>query len=118
MLVNRKNIEGTIVRAPGMLYQDRGLDSISNLYVIKIVNKTSHDIPLKLRLEEMPGSIAPIQGEIINVKKEAQAQASFFIILPKQTIKHRKTMVKIGLYESGKPIDVLSTNFMGPFSTF
>lgn len=118
MLITRKNIDGTIVRAPGMLYQERGTDSISNLYVIKIVNKTIRDIPVELRLENAPGRIIEAQGQNITVKKEGQGQASFFIILPKSFINQRKITLKVGLYEANEKINVLQTTFMGPFSKF
>jgi cytochrome c oxidase accessory protein FixG len=118
MLITRKNIDGTIVRAPGMLYQERGTDSISNLYVIKIVNKTIRDIPVELRLENAPGRIVEAQGQNITVKKEGQGQASFFIILPKSVINKRKTTLKVGLYEANGQINILQTTFMGPFSKF
>ncbi len=118
MLITRKNVDGTIVRAPGMLYQERGTDSISNLYVIKIVNKTIRDIPVELRIENAPGRIIEAQGQDIIVKKEGQGQASFFIILPKSFINERKTTIKVGLYEAGEQINILQTNFMGPFSKF
>lgn len=118
MLITRKNIDGTIVRAPGMLYQERGTDSISNLYVIKIVNKTVRDIPVELRIENAPGRIVEAQGQDIKVKKEGQGQASFFIILPKSFINERKTTIKVGLYEAGEQINILQTNFMGPFTKF
>lgn len=118
LLLSRKDVDGTIVRAPGMLYQERGEDSISNLYVIKIVNKTLKDIPLTLRLESAPGRIIEAEGRDIMVKKEDQGKGSFFIILPRNYISKRKTGLKIGLYEGDRKITALSTNFMGPFNRF
>lgn len=115
MLVTRKDIDGTIVKAPGMLYQEHGTDSISNLYTIKIINKTLFDIPVTLRLENMTGTINLAEGKSIPVKKEEQGKASFFVVLPKKSISERKTKLQIGLYEGDKKISVISTNFMGPF---
>lgn len=116
LLVTRKDIGGTIVRAPGMLYQERGTDSISNLYTIKIVNKTIKDIPLELKLEGAPGRIIQAEGKDILVKKEDQGKGSFFIVLPKNFINKRKTALKVGLYEGNRKISTLTTNFMGPFN--
>src|SRR5690606_1725870 len=39
LLITRKDVDATIMRTPGMLYQERGTDSISNLYNIKVANK-------------------------------------------------------------------------------
>ncbi len=118
LLVTRKNIDGTIVRAPGMLYQERGEDSLSNLYTIKVVNKTLLDIPVTLKLESGAGRIIEAEGRSIQVKKEEQGKGSFFIVLPKSSIRERKTPLKIGLYDGDKLITVLKTNFMGPFTKF
>jgi len=117
LLSTRKDVDGTIIRAGGMLYQERGTDSISNLYNIKIVNKTIHDIPVTLRLEGTPGSIIEAEGREIQVKKEEQGKGSFFIVLPRNFIKDRKTKLMVGLYEGNKRITVLKTNFLGPFTT-
>jgi len=114
LLLSRKDVDATIMRTPGMLYQERGKDSISNLYTIKIANKTIHNIPLQLRLEDAPGSILTIGGRYIPVKKEEEGAGNFFIILPKQTIRQRKTSLRIGLYEDNKKIDEIRTNFLGP----
>jgi cytochrome c oxidase accessory protein FixG len=118
LLITRKDVDGTIVRAAGMLYQERGEDSISNLYVIKVVNKTIKDIPLTLKLEEAPGRIMEAEGRAILVKKEDQGKGSFFIVLPKDYINKRKTELKVGLYEGDRKITTLTTNFMGPFNRF
>jgi cytochrome c oxidase accessory protein FixG len=42
LLVTRKDVDATVMRTPGMLYQERGTDSISNLYNIKLANKTAY----------------------------------------------------------------------------
>ncbi|MBK5272773.1 MAG: 4Fe-4S dicluster domain-containing protein, partial [Bacteroidia bacterium] len=114
LLISRKDVDGTIVRAAGMLYQERGLDSISNLYTIKIINKTVKDIPVTLQLEQTPGRIIEVEGQAIQVNKEAQGKGSFFIVLPRNTIKKGKTALQVGVYEGNKKITTLKTNFMGP----
>ena len=118
LLVSRKNVDGTIVRAPGMLYQERGKDSISNLYVVKVINKTRQDIPITLRVENAPGRIIEAEGRSIRVAKEGQGTGSFFIVLPNSFISDRKTKLEIGLYQGEERITVLKTNFMGPFNKF
>ncbi|MBL0271845.1 MAG: cytochrome c oxidase accessory protein CcoG [Chitinophagaceae bacterium] len=116
LLLTRKDIDGNIVRARGQLYQEKGTDSLSNLYTIKVINKTIKDIPLTLKLEGAPGYIIETEGKNILLKKEDQAKGSFFIVLPKSYITKRKTSVKVGLYEGDKKITTIRTNFMGPFN--
>jgi cytochrome c oxidase accessory protein FixG len=116
LLATRHDVGGTIVRAKGQLYQERGADSLSNLYTIKIVNKTLKDIPVTLRVEDAPGTIIEAEGQAIQVEKEGQGKGSFFIVLPKNYISKRKTSVVVGLYDGNKRISRIKTNFMGPFN--
>jgi cytochrome c oxidase accessory protein FixG len=116
LLVTRKDVGANIERAAGILYQERGTDSISNLYTIKVVNKTLNDIPLTLRIEDAPGRVVEADQQNILVRKEAQGKASFFIILPRNYINKRKTAVRVGLYQNEKKIMDVKTNFMGPFN--
>lgn len=114
LLISRKDVDATILRAPGMLYQERGADSVSNLYNIKVANKTTRAIPLHLRIEGHEGKIEVIGGKDIPLKKEDEGSGTFFVILPRQSVTDRKTPLRIGLYEGGKKIDELHTNFLGP----
>jgi len=119
LLLSRKDIDGTIVRTRGQLYQERGTDSISNLYNIKIINKTIKDIPVTLKLEGDIGKSGHVQligNSNILLKEEDQATGSFFIVLPRNVIEKRKLKLSIGLYEGDKKVTSISTNFMGPFS--
>ncbi len=116
MLITRKDIDATIMRTPGMLYQEPTPDSISNLYNIKIANKTLKNIPLTLKLEDGDGRIQIIGDEAIKVIKEDESSGNFFVILPGNSIHQRSTQLKIGLYEGKRKIDVIRTNFLGPVS--
>jgi cytochrome c oxidase accessory protein FixG len=119
LLLSRKDIDGTIVRTRGQLYQERGTDSISNLYNIKIINKTIKNIPVTLKLEGDIGKSGHVQligNSNILLKEEDQATGSFFIVLPRNVIEKRKLKLRIGLYEGDKKVTSISTNFMGPFS--
>lgn len=113
LLLTRKDVDATIMRTPGMLYQERGNDTLTNLYNIKVVNKTQADVPLKLKLENAPGSIEIIGEDYVKVAREGQGSGSFFIALPKSIIKKRTTVLKIGLYNGKKKIDEIETNFLG-----
>lgn len=121
LLLTRKEIDGTIIRATGLLYQERGADSLSNLYNIKIENKTLNEIPVTLRLEgEMgkTGKVELVGNSNVHVKKEGQGAGAFFIVLPRNVVRSRKMKLTVGLYEGDKKITELKTNFMGPFTRF
>ncbi len=113
LLASQKDVKATVMRTPGLLYQEKGTDSISNLYNIKVMNKTVNDIPLKIRIEGGNGTVQMV-GEFIHVHSDGQGAGSFFITLPNKGITKRKTILKVGLYNGEKKIDVIKTSFLGP----
>lgn len=114
LLFTRKDVDVTIMRTPGMLFQEVGKDSISNLYNLKAVNKTLTDVPLTVKLVDEQGKVNIIGKEYITINKEAQGAGTFFVVLPKKSIKQRSTHLKLGLYEGDKQIAIVKTNFLGP----
>jgi len=116
ILLTRKDINATVMRTPGILYQERGKDSVSNLYNIKLANKTLDELKLSVKLEDANGKIDIVGKPYIDVAKEGQGSGSFFIVLPNKNIKQRKTELKLGLYEGEKKITTITTNFLGPVS--
>jgi len=115
LLITRKDIDATIMRTPGQLYQERGNDSLSNLYNIKIANKTINNIPLSIRVEQEGGNIEIVGDKTIAVKKEDESSGTFFVVLPKTAVTKRKNSITLGLYEGNNKIDEIKTNFLGPF---
>lgn len=114
LLITRKDVDATIMRTPGILYQEKGKDSVSNLYNIKVVNKTIKEVPLTITLENEPGSISVIGTSNVMVKAEGQGSGSFFVVLPKSDVTKRKTIITLGIYEGTRKIDEIKTSFLGP----
>ena len=117
LLITRKDVDATIVRASGQLYQERPDEKLSNLYNFKVLNKTDRNVTLFLRPDGFTGEIRLIGVDEIRLKKAGQASATFFILLPKKNIKERKTKLKIDIFDkaNGKKIETVSTTFLGPF---
>ncbi len=115
LLVTRSDYDATILRAKGMLYQEQPDNQISNLYTIKLVNKTRHDMPVELKVENFPSQVKLVGKEIV-LKAEGITESTFFIYLDKKNVISRKTKLKIGVYSNGKKIKTVKTNFLGPIS--
>jgi polyferredoxin len=115
LLVTRKDVDATILRTPGMLFQQQENNKISNLYNIRLLNKTHDDVPVVLKIESGEGEIKMIGKEII-VPKTDKAETEFFIILPKDKIKERKTIIEVGVYSGDKKLETINTSFLGPIS--
>lgn len=115
LLVTRKDLDVTILRTPGMLYQTQQNDTISNLYNIKLINKTHNDIHLSLKLESPAGRIKMV-GKEIDAQKGAKGESEFFVLLPHNVITDRKLKVEIGIYSGSEKLQTIKTNFLGPIS--
>ena len=76
------------------------------------MNKTRKNIHLDLKLENIEGEIKQVSP--VDVPKESYFQTSFFIMLKNEQLKKRRTKIKIGVYEKGKQMDVLTAVFLGP----
>jgi hypothetical protein len=115
LLITRSDIDTTLIRARGMLYQDLPNNKISNLYNIKMVNKTYDNLPVRLVLENPKGEIQMI-GKDLFVPKESIASGEFFVILDKNVVVDRKTKLKIGVFSEGKKVKTVQTTFLGPIA--
>ena len=115
MLLTRSDVEATILKVPGQLYQEQPDNKISNLYNIQFINKTNHEIPIELKVKDHEQAVIRRVGEDKLVLKPGERlDGVFFIDLPRSEIHDIKTKLTIQLISNGKVIDEESTNFIGP----
>jgi cytochrome c oxidase accessory protein FixG len=115
LLATRKDVDTTILRTPGMLFQKQDNNMISNLYNIRLINKTRKDMPVTLKLASEDGIIKMI-GKDITILKESKTESEFFILLPKEKIKGRKTVLFVDVYSGEKKLESVKTTFLGPIT--
>jgi cytochrome c oxidase accessory protein FixG len=114
LLAIRTDVEATILRTPGMLFQKQENNKVSNLYNIKVVNKTFKDMPIEIRILEPAGEIKWVGNGITILKEQDISEGEFFAILDKSLIKSTKTKVHIQILSNGVVVDETTTNFIGP----
>ena len=112
-LVSRSPVEATVLRSPGMLFQEQEGGKISNLYSVKVVNKTSNDLLLELRDLSGLGEIKII-GNAPVIAKQSLGEVVFFILMDRNKITGSKTEVDIGVFSGGKMLDQTRATFVGP----
>ena len=112
LLVTRTDVELSILRTPGILFQEQPDNKLSNLYDLKIVNKTFNKMSASLELENIKGEIKIIGKDLV-VNPQDVTEAKFFIILPKSEIKYLKTPIRIAVKSGRKVLDVINTAFIG-----
>lgn len=116
LLATRKDVDATVIRASGQLFQERGTDSISNLYNVNIVNKTTQEIPLTFKLNGIEGKVEILGRNYVKVEKEGQGVGEFFIVIAKKDIKQKKTPIIMSVYNGNEKIGDVKTNFLAPVS--
>ena len=114
LLVSRTDLDATLMRTAGMTYTAMPDGRISNLYNLKLANKTHRDIPVTLKLENMAGEISLINNKDRIVNKESYTHIQFFVKLKRENVTGWKTPLTIGLYDSEKKIKTITANFIGP----
>ncbi len=115
LILLRTDVDSTILRTPGVLYQQRPDGRISNLYAIKTVNKTHRDLPLRLELLDMEGEIELV-GKPLEPKAGELVQSELFIVLSKGQLQGVKTKLVIGVYSGDKLLEKVKTSFVGPMT--
>jgi len=112
-LLGRKDVDITLLRAGGMLYQEQPGGYVSNLYNAELINKTAYPIQIEIIPEDKNAKINWIQP-INKIEKESTVKVTFFVLLPQKSIKERKTDVKLLVKQNGKIINTIKTSFLGP----
>ena len=113
LLFTRSDVQTTILRAQGALFQKMPDGRYGNLYTVRVLNKTSREIPIELKLEKSAGSLQ-VMGQAIVVPPQKSAETSMLIELEPAAMKPGTTPVGVGVYSQGRRIELLKTGFIGP----
>ena len=112
---NRADVEATVLRMPGMIYQKLDDGRIQNIYNIQFLNKTSEDLELKVVIRDMPNAtIEQAGGDLIDLDAKSKFDGVFIIKIPANELTDRKTRIVLELKSGEEVIDELKTNFLGP----
>jgi cytochrome c oxidase accessory protein FixG len=114
LLIMRTDVETSVLRTPGMLYQEQPDGRISNLYNIKIINKTNYAMPIRLELMDEDGTLQMVGNEELQVDKQGVAESALFLMYERADIHEMKSEVTIGVYSGDKLIEEVDTYFLGP----
>jgi len=113
LIMNRNPIDITVLRMPGMLYQEQPGGMISNLYTIKLTNKTFDEVPVNIKIQN-PDAVIKLIGENIKLLPNDVSEAKFLVLFLKDKIKMMNTPVNISVMNESAVIEEIKTNFLGP----
>ena len=112
LLATRSDFELSIVRTPGLMAQEQPDNKLSNLYDVKIINKTFDTIPAELELKNVEGEIKLLSGDL-TLQPQGVAEGKFFVILHEKNITKLNTPIEIAVKSNDIVIDVIRTSFLG-----
>lgn len=115
-LFTREEIDITILRIPGMFYQEQPDGRVTNLYDMKVLNKTYEVKDIQLKLLNIDGEIK-VLGDPVVVLPQEPSLTKFAVYLDKAKITKMNTPLQIGIYSHGVEVNKLLTSFLGPVET-
>lgn len=111
----RADVEATVLRMPGMIYQKLDDGRIQNIYNIQFLNKTAEDMELDVTIKNMPNaSIEKVGGGLVDLDAKSKLDGVFIIKIPAEELEDRKNRIILELRSGDEVIDELKTNFLGP----
>jgi cytochrome c oxidase accessory protein FixG len=114
LLFLRTEVEATILRLPGQLFQHKG-DNISNIFTFKIINKTNDDFnDIHFKLHDIKGTINVVGQQEFKIKRQGAAAGTLFVEINHYLLESDKTKLIIEVYNGNKKIETATTSFLSP----
>jgi cytochrome c oxidase accessory protein FixG len=113
LLAVRTDYDVTVLRTPGMFFQERPDGSISNVYDITIVNKTFADADLSIRMISPQGATEVVGGSL-KVTPQGVLEAKLLLSVPQSSLRALSTPVTLAVTANDGQAQVIHTTFLGP----
>ena len=114
LVFTRADVETMFLRAPGGLFQTLPEGRVSNLYTVKVVNKSHRDLPIEFRLEGVEGVVRTMGATEFVVPREQLRQASVLVELDRAHMTGHTMELRVGVYSAGRRLETVQTAFIGP----
>lgn len=114
LLITRSDLDVNVARPKGTLFYRPTDSTISNLYNIKIVNKTRTSLPIEVHEEKMHAQIQHVGDSLLVIPPDTVIDLQLFVILPASSIKQQKSNISLCFEAHGQCISREKTTFLGP----
>ncbi len=112
-IFSRSDLNMTVMRGAGMLYQEQPGGYISNIYNAEIINKTKTNKLITIQPVDPAVKVQYIQAPG-TINGGMAVKTVFFLLIPASHIHEAKTMVGLQLIQNHKVMQTVNTAFVGP----
>jgi cytochrome c oxidase accessory protein FixG len=114
LLLTRSDLDATLLRAQGGLFQQSPEGRIINLYTLKLTNKTREEIPVQLHLTSPKGTLQIAGSKPLSVPGGEQFETSVLLEIDPEDLIGRTTPVTVEVRSGDRRLDRIKTAFIGP----
>jgi len=114
-IFSRTDMDITVMRSAGLLYQQQKDGYISNIYNAEVINKTNKKHSVVIRADDPFIKIKYIQAPGA-IGSGLSAKAVFFMMIPQANIHAAKTDIRLQLWMDDKLVETVNTAFIGPIN--
>lgn len=115
LVITRTTFDATVLRVPGQTIQENSDGTISNLYRIKVTNKSNKTLPYHIVAADPSIKIERIGVPLDSLKGRQLAEETFFIKVKPSDVHKRKVKYEIRLMSGQKIIDTKKAIFISEF---
>lgn len=113
LLLTRKSFETNVLRQKGSTFQVDENGLVSNIFEIKMLNKTHDTYHIHFDVDDKHAQIQTV-GKAIELKSESKTKAIIVVKMPNAALENGMKKFQIHIYGNGKEIEVIKTKFIGP----
>ncbi len=115
LIATRTTFDATVLRVPGQVMQENADGTISNLYRIKVTNKSNKDLPCRMVVSNANVAIEAVGGALDTLRARQQREETFFLKVQTSAIQNRKTSYDIKLMSGNKVMETTTAIFISNF---
>lgn len=108
------DVETTMLRLPGTIYQQLDETTISNMYRAKVVNQTSEEIEINFKFIEPTTGVLELSQQSMVLEAHGKAEYVVILKLKKSDLIGKSTDVLVGVYAGDELLEKVPINFLGP----
>jgi polyferredoxin len=113
LLLTRNDLEVTVLRAPGQLFQRNNQGQISNLYNVQLLNKSYATKKIQLRVKDKLGLVQWVGASWPVIEPGQVTHATFFVAIPQDSLHAPSTAIVLEVWENNERVEEVKTRFLG-----